>query len=456
MEQFKLHAASGAQWFHDNINCHAACPVGTEAFAYVTALAEGDHELAYAIARRPNPFPYICGRVCAHPCEDACRRGDIDEPISIRALKRTATDSHDIEPRPCPRADAVAPARGSGRRGRVGPGGAGVRPRSGPIGIPGHDVRGLVGARRDAGPGNPRVSPSPPDRRAGDRRDHRHRRGTEVQPGPGAGFPPQGPERPQGFRAVFLAIGAHRSKDLRIEGLGLDGVLRGVEFLLNVNLGYRVWLGHKVVVIGGGNVAVDVARTAAREGTDQVAVSTTLDAARAALRLGSREVHVICLESRERDAGPRLRGGRGGKGRESSSIPPPGPKRVLGVDGKVTGLETVRCLSVFDSDGRFNPSFAAGFGIAADHRFGYPFGRPAFRLVVSPPGGRDRDDAPRDDGHRSPDPGDHRGRDFCGGRRRLRSAFDHRRHGRRPQGGPLDPPVLARQRALESSAWRCR
>jgi NADH-quinone oxidoreductase subunit F len=58
-------------------------------------LAEEDHESAYAIARRPNPFPFICGRVCAHPCEQACRRGDIDEPISIRALKRAATDSHD-------------------------------------------------------------------------------------------------------------------------------------------------------------------------------------------------------------------------------------------------------------------------------------------------------------------------------------------------------------------------
>ena len=122
----------------------------------------------------------------------------------------------------------------------------------------------------------------------------------------------------QGFRAVFLAIGAHRSKDLRMEGMELDGVLRGVEFLLNVNLGFRVWLGHKVVVIGGGNVAIDVARTAAREGTDRVAVSTTMDAARAARRLGSREVHVICLEAR-RNAGSRLRGGGGRRGRNHLS-----------------------------------------------------------------------------------------------------------------------------------------
>jgi len=96
MGPFKLQATNGAGWFHDNIKCHAACPVGTEAFKYVSALAVGDHELAYAVARKPNPFPFICGRVCAHPCEEACRRGDIDQPISIRALKRTATDSHDL------------------------------------------------------------------------------------------------------------------------------------------------------------------------------------------------------------------------------------------------------------------------------------------------------------------------------------------------------------------------
>jgi NADPH-dependent glutamate synthase beta subunit-like oxidoreductase len=158
---------------------------------------------------------------------------------------------------------------------------------------------------------------------------------------------------------VFLAIGAHRSKELRIEGTEFDGVLRGIEFLLNVNLGYRVWLGHKVVVIGGGNVAVDVARTAAREGTDKVAVSTTLDAARAARRLGSREVHVICLESREEMPAH----GYEVEEAEKEGIlfhPSTGPKRVLGLSGRVVGLETVRCTSVFDDRGRFSPRFAEG------------------------------------------------------------------------------------------------
>jgi NADPH-dependent glutamate synthase beta subunit-like oxidoreductase len=139
----------------------------------------------------------------------------------------------------------------------------------------------------------------------------------------------------------------------------LDGVLRGVEFLLNVNLGFRVWLGHKVVVIGGGNVAIDVARTAVREGFDPVAAQTTLDAARAAKRLGSREVHVICLEPREQMPAH----GYEVEEAEHEGIifhPSTGPKKVLGLNGKVVGLETIHCTSVFDANGRFNPQFVSG------------------------------------------------------------------------------------------------
>ena len=255
----------------------------------------------------------------------------------------------------------------------------------------------------------------------------------------------------QGFRAVFLAIGAHRSKDLRIEGLELDGVLRGVEFLLNVNLGYRVWLGHKVVVIGGGNVAVDVARTAAREGTDQVAVSTTMDAARAARRLGSREVHVICLESREEMPAH----GYEVEEAEKEGIifhPSTGPKRVLGVDGKVIGLETVRCASVFDADGRFNPRFEAGSEslittdsiiLSVGQVSDLSFLREEDGIQTTPRGTIKVDPA---------DAGDHGAGRLCGRRRCLRPPADHRCHGRRPQGGPVDPSVLARRRAVGSSA----
>src|SRR5678809_950581 len=83
-----------AQWLWENEPCRAACPVHTDAGAYVTAIAEGRHRDAYLIARRPNPFPSICGRVCAAPCETACRRGAIDAPVGIRALKRFVSERY--------------------------------------------------------------------------------------------------------------------------------------------------------------------------------------------------------------------------------------------------------------------------------------------------------------------------------------------------------------------------
>src|SRR6478736_2219089 len=86
-----------ARWLWDNEPCRAACPVHTDAGAYVTAIAEGRYREAYLIARAPNPFPSICGRVCAAPCESACRRGTIDAPIAIRALKRYVTEQFGVE-----------------------------------------------------------------------------------------------------------------------------------------------------------------------------------------------------------------------------------------------------------------------------------------------------------------------------------------------------------------------
>src|SRR4249919_178102 len=85
------------RWLWDNEPCRAACPVHTDAGAYVTAIAEGRHRDAYLIAREPNPFASICGRVCAAPCETACRRGTVDAPISIRALKRFVTERFGVE-----------------------------------------------------------------------------------------------------------------------------------------------------------------------------------------------------------------------------------------------------------------------------------------------------------------------------------------------------------------------
>jgi NADPH-dependent glutamate synthase beta subunit-like oxidoreductase len=184
--------------------------------------------------------------------------------------------------------------------------------------------------------------------------------------------------RAQGYKAILLAFGLHRSRDLAIPGNDLDGVVKGVDFLLNVNLGYRFQIGKKVVVIGGGNVAIDVARSALRaqqrltfealstsllpdslsESELSVAMKELMDVSRAALRMGAREVHLVCLESREEM--PAFEEEEEGLQEGLKIHPSLGPKQFLGRNGKLVGLETIRCTSVFDANHRFNPVFEPG------------------------------------------------------------------------------------------------
>ena len=184
--------------------------------------------------------------------------------------------------------------------------------------------------------------------------------------------------RRQGYKAVLLAFGLHRSRDLNLPGHDLDGVVKGIDFLLNVNLGYRFSVGKQVVVIGGGNVAIDVARSAMREqqklaaDTDtaglpneltssemDVAMKEFMDVSRQALRMGAREVHLVCLESRKEMPASEEEIEEGLV--EGIKIHPSlGPKQFVGQNGKVTGLEVITCTSVFDAQRRFSPTFAPG------------------------------------------------------------------------------------------------
>ncbi len=368
----------GAGWFDDNVPCTRACPVLTNAGRYVAAIAAGEDELAYRIARLPNPFPSICGRVCAAPCEIACRRGSIDQPIAIRALKRYVCERFGVESGHGPHvyADAIpkAPARGE-RVAIVG---------SGPAGMAcAHDLatygyRPVVFEAQDR-PGGMMVLGIPPYRLRRDVLQDEIRAildlGVELRTGQALGrdFSLASLEE-DGFASLFLGVGCMRGRDLSIPGVELDGVLRAVDFLLNANLGYRVELGDDVLVIGGGNVALDAARTALREiaagasttgvplpADDQElegAVTQTLDVARVAKRLGARRVRVVALESREEMPAhefeieeAELEG--------IEVLTRLGPKAILG-DERVSGLETLRVASVFDPDGRFNPRLIDG------------------------------------------------------------------------------------------------
>ncbi|MGE5346902.1 MAG: FAD-dependent oxidoreductase, partial [Acidithiobacillales bacterium] len=170
--------------------------------------------------------------------------------------------------------------------------------------------------------------------------------------------------RRQGFAAIFLGIGATRSRDLAVPGMELDGVLRGIDYLLNINLGYKVEMGSNVVVIGGGNVALDVARTAARGGEQEnlqrnLSIVAALDVARSAVRFGARQVTVCCLESEaEMPAAPEeveeaLREGIRFRHRV-------GPSRIVGEKGTAAGVEFLAVSRVFDDTGRFAPEFVPG------------------------------------------------------------------------------------------------
>ena len=362
-------------WLNSNFPCMMACPAGTNAGRYVSLIAEGRFEEAYRYARDPNPMASVCGRVCAHPCETACRRGAIDKPISIRALKRFLTERYGPESRH-PLVIHRQPASKLPYRVAV--------VGSGPVGLSaahdlammGYEVTILEAAPSAGGMlrlGIPeyRLPRSVVDAQIREILDTGN---VTLKLNCAAGRDFAISElRAQGFDAVVIAVGAHRSRDLSIPGVDLDGVHKGIDFLLNANLGYRFTIGKKVVVIGGGNVAMDVARSAAREVLKQhaaapegevpsdtniaaVAAHEMVDISLSALRLGAREVSIVCLEKRDEmpaaleeieeaeTEGILLRDGRG-------------PKQVIGRDGKVVGLETLKTKWVFDSSKRFNPAF---------------------------------------------------------------------------------------------------
>jgi NADPH-dependent glutamate synthase beta subunit-like oxidoreductase len=366
------------EWLELNFPCMQACPVHTQAGRYVTLIAQGRYEEAYRYARVPNPFASICGRVCGHPCEPACRRGQFDTPISIRALKRFVTERYGPESRnPIDVFPDRPPALHSEKVAIIGSGPAGMSAAH-DLALLGYPVTVFEAA---AVPGGMMHLGIPEYRLPRDVLQAQIREILDLGPELrlnmrlGRDFSLDDLRR-QDYKAVLLALGLHRSRDLNLPGHDLDGVVKGIDFLLNVNLGYRFQIGKKVVVIGGGNVAIDVARSAMREQQQKltdivgvvlpneltpsemdVAMKEFMDVSRQALRMGAREVHLVCLESREEmpAAEEEIEEGLS----EGMKIHPSlGPKQFVGHNGKVTGLEVIRCTSVFDAQHRFNPTFA--------------------------------------------------------------------------------------------------
>ncbi len=385
-------------YFTRQVLCREGCPVRTDSGGYVQAIAQGRYEEAYIIARTPNPFASICGRVCAAPCEAKCRRGALDAAISIRALKRFVCERFGVESEVFDLGRVYPELRDPGRE-RLGGGRKVAVVGAGPAGLSCAHELALMGFTPKVfeahnTPGGMLVLGVPeyrlPRQIVQAEIQAIESLGVEIRTNKKLGREfSLGDLKRQGFEAVFLGIGAHKSRELAIEGVQYDGVLRAIEFLLNINLGYRVTLGRKVVVIGGGNVAFDVARSVVRqaeqfsgmsEGELRVAlheaaaaleqltarepeapdeVRLALDVAREAIRKGVPEVHMYCLESL--DEIPAAHEEIEEAEKEGIRLHTRfGPKRILGEGGKVTGIELIRCSRVFDENRRFSPQFIEG------------------------------------------------------------------------------------------------
>ncbi|MGZ7100269.1 MAG: FAD-dependent oxidoreductase, partial [Candidatus Angelobacter sp.] len=362
-------------WLNTNFPCMMACPAHTNAGRYVALIAEGRFEEAYRFARDPNPLASICGRVCAHPCESACRRGEIDKPIQIRALKRFLTERHGPESKNFKPSVVEKQPTLPFKIAIIG---------AGPVGLSAAHDLALMGYpvtifEAAAVPGGMLYLGIPEYRLPRDVVEAQVREILEtgdvtlkLNQRAGKDFSVE-ELRSQGFDAVLIAVGAHRSRDLSIPGVDLDGVYKGIDFLLNVNLGYKFTIGKKVVVIGGGNVAMDVARSAAREVVRQheipteewsknisaVASHEMVDISLSALRMGASEVHIVCIERRD-EIPAALEEVEEAETEGVIIHAGYGPNKVIGENGRVTALETVRTSRVFDENGRFSPQFAAG------------------------------------------------------------------------------------------------
>ena len=230
-------------------------------------MRKGRYEEAYRYARQPNPFASICGRVCGHPCEPACRRGTFDSPISIRALKRFLTERYGPESRhPIDVFPEKPTMLHEEKVAVIGSGPAGLSAAH-DLALLGYAVTVFEAAPV---PGGMMHLGIPEYRLPRDVLQAQIREILDLGPELRLNARSGGISRSRTFarkatRRCLLAFGLHRSRDLQIPGNDLDGVMKGIDFLLNVNLGYRFSIGKRVVVIGGGNVAIDVARSALRE-----------------------------------------------------------------------------------------------------------------------------------------------------------------------------------------------
>ncbi len=315
--------------------CQHACPAGIDVPNYVAAIADRDYEKSVEIIRERNPFPAVCGRICIHPCEYKCRRGELDQPVAIRALKRVASDWYfnNIGPKRDP-----FPVTQSEKVAIVGAGPAGLTCAY-YLAQMGYqttvfEAQSVAGGMLGIAVPEFRL----PRQVIEEEIEYIQNCGVEIRyNSPIDAKHTFSDLLNEGYSAVFIAAGAQASKRIGIPGEeeDLEGLHYGLDFLSKVRMGEDVPLSGKTVVIGGGNVAVDVARTA--------------------LRSGAQEAQIFCLEpvdempAWEKDVEEAIEEG-------IAIVPSQSPSRITHENKKVTGIEFTRCVCVFDDEGCFNPT----------------------------------------------------------------------------------------------------
>lgn len=310
--------------------CMDRCPVHTNVLGYVKLIAQGKFQEAYQMNRNVNPLPSVCGRVCYAPCEEACNRGQMEEPIAIRQLKRFLADLVNIDELPVPQV-----AKTGKRVAVIGAGPAGLAAAN-DLALEGHQVTVFEAQPEPGGMlryGIPEYRL--PKETLRKEIHYIERLGVEIKTGIRVGKELTLEDMREYYQAVFIGVGAQGGMKLEAEGSDLPGVTDGIKFLRAVNLGEKVRIGKRVAVIGGGNTAIDCARAAKRLGAEEVRI--VYRRSRAEMPASEEEIKAAEKEGVKIDYLTL-------------------PKRFLSENGELSGMECIgMTLGEPDTSGRRRP-----------------------------------------------------------------------------------------------------